>query len=127
MLDTDTVSYAIRGDGGVGDRLREHQQAQVCISSITLCELRYGMRKIRSARLNRLIDSFLLDVSVAPLDAAAANRFGEVAHFLAQRGTPIGEFDTLLVAHALSLKATLVTNNTKHFTRVPGLKVENWF
>ena len=61
-----------------------------------------------------------------PFDAAAADRFGVVAAVLSRRGEPIGAFDTLLAAHALSLGLTVVTNNTRHFGRVPGLAVDNW-
>jgi len=61
-----------------------------------------------------------------PFDGAAADRFALVTAALARREAPIGAFDTLLAAHALSLGLTVVTNNTKHFSRVPGLTIENW-
>jgi tRNA(fMet)-specific endonuclease VapC len=61
-----------------------------------------------------------------PFDHRAADRFGAVATALARRGTPIGTFDTLVAAHALSLNLTLVTSNTEHFARVAGLRTENW-
>ncbi len=66
------------------------------------------------------------DVAVVPFDEAAAERFAEVAADLAKGGTPIGAFDTLVAAQDLSLGRTVVTNNTRHFSRVAGLKVENW-
>jgi len=59
-------------------------------------------------------------------DQSAAGRFAVVAAALARRGEPIGTFDTLMAAHALSLRLTFVTKNTRHFTRVPGLATENW-
>ena len=65
-------------------------------------------------------------LAVIPLDEAAADRFALVAAALARRGEPIGTFDTLMAAHALSLGIAVVTNDTKHFSRVPGLAVENW-
>jgi tRNA(fMet)-specific endonuclease VapC len=65
-------------------------------------------------------------VTVLPFDQAAADRFGPVASALARRGEPIGTFDTLIAAHALSSDLTLVTNNTKHFRRVAGLKTATW-
>lgn len=126
MLDADTVSYAIRGQGQVATRVLEHQPSELCISSITWAELRFGAEAKRSARLRRAIDSFAKDVSVVPFDQAAADRFAVVAAALARRGKPIGSFDTLVAAHALSLGLTVVTNNTKHFGRVPRLNVENW-
>ena len=126
MLDADTVSYAIRGQGQVATRLLEHQPSELCISSITWAELRFGAEAKRSAKLRRAIDTFAKDVSVVPFDQAAADRFAVVAAALARRGKPIGSFDTLVAAHALSLGLIVVTNNTKHFGRVPRLNVENW-
>lgn len=126
MLDTDMVSWALRGQGAVASRVLEHRPSQLCISSITLAELRFGADAKRSRRLHRLIETFVSAVSVVPFDQGAADRFGPVASVLARKGEPIGTFDTLIAAHALSCGVTLVTNNTKHFTRVTGLKLENW-
>lgn len=126
MLDTDTVSWALRGQGGVAVRLLEHRPSQLCISSITLAELRFGADAKASRKLHALIDTFVLSVATMPFDPAAADRFGPVASALAKRGEPIGTFDTLIAAHALSLGLTLVTNNARHFRRVAGLKTANW-
>jgi tRNA(fMet)-specific endonuclease VapC len=65
-------------------------------------------------------------MAVLPFDQAATDRFGPVANALARRGEPIGPFDTLLAAHALSCGLILVTNNTKRLQRVAGLKMANW-
>ena len=65
-------------------------------------------------------------VAVVSFDQSAAGRFATVAATLARRGEPIGTFDTLVAAHALSLGLTFVTNNTRHFKRVVGLATENW-
>jgi len=126
MLDTDTVSFALRGQGRVAARLLEHRPSQLCISSITLAELRFGAEARRSRRLHGLISTFVEAVAVVPFDQPAADRFAAVAASLARRGEPIGTFDTLMAAHALSLGVTFVTNNAKHFGRVVGLKTETW-
>lgn len=126
MLDTDTVSFALRGQGRVGARILEHRPSQLCISSITLAELRFGAEARRSRKLHQIIASFVESVEVTGFDQQAANRFGVVATSLTQRGAPIGTFDTLIAAHALSLGLTLVTNNIQHFARVSGLRTENW-
>jgi tRNA(fMet)-specific endonuclease VapC len=73
-----------------------------------------------------LIRSFVKSVAVLPFDERAAERFGPVAAALTRRGEPIGTFDTLIAAHALSRRLTFVTNNTKHFGRVRALTTENW-
>jgi tRNA(fMet)-specific endonuclease VapC len=126
MLDADTVSYALRGVGQVGAQLLKHRPSELCLSSITLAELEYCVEAKRSERLRRAVRVFVADVSVVPFDAAAAHRFSAVAAALARRGEPIGTFDTLVASHALSLDLTVVTNNTRHFRRVPGLRVESW-
>ena len=126
LLDTDTVSYALRGQGQVAARLLEHQPSDLSISSITLAELSFGAEAKRSQRLRRAIRSFTKDVAVVPFDKACAERFGVVAAALATRGESIGVYDTLVAAQALCLGLTVVTNNTRHFSRVPGLVAENW-
>jgi tRNA(fMet)-specific endonuclease VapC len=126
MLDTDTVSFALRGRGRVGARLLEHRPSQLCISSIALAELRFGAETRRSRALHRLIGTFVESVEVVAFDQPAADRFAAVAASLTRRGAPIGTFDTLMAAHALSLGLTFVTNNTQHFARVTGLNTENW-
>jgi tRNA(fMet)-specific endonuclease VapC len=126
LLDTDSVSFALRGQGGVGNRIRELKPSDLCMSAITVAELRYGADRKGSRKLHGLIDVFAAAVEVAPFDEAAAVEFGRIGSLLAERGTPIGEFDVLIAAHAVALRCTLVTNNIRHFGRVPGLSVENW-
>lgn len=127
MLDADTVSYALRGEGRVATRLLEHQPSELCISSITLAELKFGAEAKRSRKLLRGIRGFVNDVAVVSFDESAAERFGALSAALVRGGQQIGAFDTLVAAHALSLGLTVVTNNTRHFGRVAGLKLENWF
>jgi len=126
LLDTDTVSYALRGVAGVPARLLEHAPERIAISALTLAELRFGAERRGSRKLHKVIDAFCLGVSVLPFDAEAARRYGDVGATLAERGSPIGQMDTLIAAHALALDRVLVTNNVKHFARVRGLRTENW-
>ena len=126
MLDADTVSYALRGQGQVAARLLEHQPSDICISAITLAELNFGADVKRSQKIRRAIRTFIKDVAVVPFDEASAERFGVVAAALSRRGQPIGVYDSLVAARALSMGLTVVANNTRHFDRVPGLTVDNW-
>ena len=126
LLDTDSVSYALRGQGDVADRIRKQRPSELCLSAITLAELRFGADRKGSRKLHGLIDTFASAVDVIPFDDVAATEFGRVGTLLAERGTPIGEFDILIAAHAVALRCTLVTNNTRHFSKVPGLSLENW-
>jgi tRNA(fMet)-specific endonuclease VapC len=126
MLDTDTVSYALRGIGTVGARLLAMRPSSITMSAITVAELRFGADHRNSKKLHRLIDALCGGVTVLAFDEAAASRFGLVGAALATRGEPIGQMDTLIAAHALAEDLTLVTNNSKHYARVPGLRTENW-
>lgn len=126
LLDTDSVSYALRGQGEVGARIRTQRPSDLCISAITLAELRFGADRKGSRKLHGLIDAFAAAVEVVSFDEAAAAEFGRLGNILVERGTPIGEFDVLIAAHAVALRCTLVTNNVRHFSKVPGLAVENW-
>jgi len=126
MLDTDTVSYALRGQGDVQARIMEHRPSELCVSAITVAELRFGAHRRASAKIQKLIDIFVSKVEVLPFDELCAGHFGALASQLAARGTPIGDFDVLIAAHAIAAEATLVTNNVKHFSRIRALHVENW-
>jgi tRNA(fMet)-specific endonuclease VapC len=126
MLDTDTVSFALRGAGNVKSELLARVPSELCISAITLAELRYGASHRKSKKLHGLIDAFTTPISVMPFDEAAAAVFGKTAAELTRAGTPIGQLDTMIASHALSLDLALVTNNIKHFSLVPKLRIENW-
>jgi tRNA(fMet)-specific endonuclease VapC len=130
MLDTDTVSFALRGHGRVAARLLEHRPSQLCISSIALAELRVGAEARRSRKLHRLVSTFVESVEVVPFDQAATDRFATVATSLTRRGVPIGTFDTLMAAHALSLGLTFVTNNpalrASRRTQDRKLRLKSW-
>lgn len=127
LLDTDTVSHWLRGEGGVVKRLPEVDPSQVCISAIVVQELELGVARRRSTKLRRSLDAFYRGISIAPYGEAAARRYGRLARTLLDRGVPIGVEDTMIAAHALSLDLVLVTHNVRHFVRVPGLVVEDWY
>jgi len=128
LLDTDTCSYAIRGASAALDaRLAAAHADSLAISAITRAELMFGLEKRGNPRaLTRLVREFLDHVAVMPWDSAVADQFAQLRARLERDGTPIGVFDTMIAAQALTLGAILVTNNSKHFQRVPALKVENW-
>jgi len=126
MLNTNTVSFALRSHGHVGERILQHKPSQLCVSAITVAELRYGADKRQSSKLHALIDTFIGAITVAPFGEREAARYGELSATLEREGTPIGQFDTLIAAHALTLGMTLVTNNERHFRLVPGLELTDW-
>ena len=128
MLDTNICIYVIRNrDPKVIRRLRRSQVGDVCISSITLSELEYGVSKSSRPAENKLaLAEFLAPIEVVPYDDMAALEYGPLRAHLERQGTPIGSLDMLIAAHALALKCILVTNNEDEFRRVPHLRVQNW-
>jgi tRNA(fMet)-specific endonuclease VapC len=127
MLDTNICIYAINDrPPKVLQALREHYAEGLGVSAITAAELFYGVARTGSARNAEALRRFLAGLEVADFDAPAAEVAGQVRSWLARQGTPIGPYDSLIAAHAQALDAILVTNNTREFERVPGLKLANW-
>ena len=127
MLDTDICIYAINErPAAVLQALRAHEAAGLGISAVTAAELFYGVTRTGSERNLRALRKFLSPLDIAAFDPAAAEVCGSLRAWLASQGTPIGPYDTQIAAHAHALGVTLVTNNTREFSRVPGLRVENW-
>ena len=128
LLDTDICIYLIKKKPvEVLQKFREYPVGDIGLSSITLAELKYGVQKSKqSSRNARALEKFLIPLSISEFDYKAANAYGKVRAELESQGTPIGPLDTLIAAHALSLNLTLITNNTREFSRVSGLKVTNW-
>ena len=127
MLDTDLCIYIINEKTAVLQKKLNRHVGHVCISSITLAELFFGVEnsKRREANLAEVLE-FAANLSVLPFDETAAMEYGQARAALQQAGQLIGSNDMLIAAHALGVDATLVTNNVKEFSRVKGLRVENW-
>jgi tRNA(fMet)-specific endonuclease VapC len=128
MLDTCICSYILKKrPQAVKTRFDELEPDALCISAVTLAELYYGAaRHPRGDAIRKEIDDFAARLSVVAWDETAADNYGTIRATLEKRGTPIGAMDMLIAAHARSIKAVLVTNDLRHFTKVPGLKVEDW-
>ena len=128
MLDTNICIYTIkRKPEKVLLRFQEELSGGMCISTITLAELEYGIRhSANPAKNEQALIRFLAPLSVLPFDPAASAEYGEIRAYLQRQGTPIGPLDMLIAGHARAEGAVLVTNNVREFERVPGLAVENW-
>ena len=128
MLDTDMCSYIIKErPESVRQRFQTIAMEQLCVSVVTYAELIYGVERSSSKRVNRpIIEDFVRHLDVMDWDTEAADQYGVIRAELEAAGTPIGAMDMMIAAHAKSTKAVLVTNNQKHFTKVKGLKIENW-
>ena len=127
LLDTNMASAAMRGVPAVDDRLRALQPSDWCISAVTRAELQFGVAlRPDATRVARIVDAFLAVAHTAPWDAHAADGHGRVRADLRRAGTPIGDFDEMIAAHALALGAVVITDNVRHFERIDGLALENW-
>lgn len=131
MLDTNICSFIMRErPASVLERLQDAAESQhrIVISVITYYEMLLGtVGRNASPRHARLVDAFVTRLStILPWDAASAERATGIKQDLAAKGTPIGGNDTMIVGHALAADCVLVTNNTREFSRVQGLRFEDW-
>ena len=128
LLDTDTSSYIMkRSNRFVLQRLERIPIREIAVSAITKSELMYGVEvSPRRQKDQDSMNEFLQYVDVLDYPADAALHYAQIRAHLKASGLMIGNNDMLIAAHARCLGLTLVTNNTREFTRVPGLKIENW-
>ena len=129
MLDTDICSYIIRSRSPrVQARLSGLQPEDICISVITRAELVYGLKRLEpNHRLQVEVRRFLRLVRVLAWDDDAADYYADIRYQLVNSGKPIGELDMMIAAHSLAAGAVLVTNNTRHYSRIAQpLTIENW-
>lgn len=128
LLDTNICIYIINAKPvDVLERFRHYRMGDVGLCSIVAAELAFGVAKSGSLRNRQALEMFLAPLTILPFDQQASWVYGDLRADMQMRGTPIGSLDTLIAAHALSQQATLVTNNTREFAMVPGLRLENWY
>lgn len=127
LLDTNILSDLVRNPQGVvAAQITKAGEDTVCTSVIVAAELRYGAIKSNSAKLAERIAMILSALEILPLEPPADHQYASLRHRLTHQGTPIGPNDLLIAAHALTNDLTVVTANMGEFSRVPGLRVENW-
>lgn len=107
-------------------RFREYRIGEIGICSVVAAELAYGVAKSGSTRNRQALEMFLAPLMILPFDEDAIWSYGDLRAELMRKGTPIDSLDTMIAAHALSLRCTLVSNNTREFAKVPGLILDNW-
>jgi tRNA(fMet)-specific endonuclease VapC len=128
LLDTDTCIHVIRQPHSEALRhIQRHQPGDIGISSITLAELAFGVMKSSDPERNQTaLEHFVAPLEVPAFDSNAALTYGQVREYLERAGTKIGSLDLLIGAHALTLGVTLVTHNTREFSRIKGLRLADW-
>ena len=127
MLDTNICTFTIKNrPEHVREAFNAHH-GQLCISTVTLMELVFGAEKSSNPQRNlAVVEGFAARLEVLKYDWEAAANTGQLRAELAKLGTPIGPYDQMIAGHARSLGLVLVTNNTREFERVPGLRIEDW-
>jgi tRNA(fMet)-specific endonuclease VapC len=127
LLDTNIISHAMRyPDGPAALRLETAAEDTLLTSILVQAELRFGYIKSGVARHRVAVEALLAQLHVEDWSQPADVVYAELRTTLQRAGTLIGQMDMLIAAHALALNAVIVTNNEREFSRVPGLKVENW-
>lgn len=127
LLDTDTCIYALKQNPAVLNRLLTQSREEIALSVISEAELRTGAAKSDSAaKTLRLVENFLRPLSILEFTSDDASAYAQVRAKLERTGTPIGPLDTLIAAQAVARKLVLVSNNLREFSRIAGLRLENW-
>jgi tRNA(fMet)-specific endonuclease VapC len=127
MLDTNICIFTVKNKPDMVRLAFNQRQGQLCVSMITAMELIYGAEKSAApARNQSVIEGFLARLEVLDYDRAAAANTGQLRAELAKIGMPVGPYDAMIAGHARSQGLVLVTNNTREFARVPGLRLEDW-
>lgn len=127
LLDTDTCIYALKQNARILEQLLSKSRNEVGVSVLTEAELRTGAAKSSSPiKTLRLVQNFLRPLAIADFTSEDAVAYAHIRAKLERAGTPIGPLDTLIAAQAVARNLTLVTNNQREFSRVPGLHIENW-
>lgn len=127
MLDTNIAIYVIKRRPMEVMELFNKHASQICISAISVAELLHGVEKSERPEQNlEVVEDFLSRLEVLDYNINAAAHYGDIRANLEKKGTPIGVNDLHIAAHARSDGMVLVTNNTREFERVEGLRIENW-
>ena len=127
LLDTNILSDLMRNpQGRVQRHIERVGEVAVCTSMVVAAELRFGVLKSGSENLQKNLDAVLPHIQILPLKPPADQRYAETRVHLESRGESIGPNDLLIAAHCLAENLVAVTANFKEFSRVPGLRVENW-
>lgn len=126
LLDTNTVIHCLKGREPAASRFRASVPSETAIPSVVAYELEYGTLRLASPRRRRILSRMLESIEEIPFDRGAARESARIRVELERRGVVIGPLDLLIAGTVLSRGATLATNNTREFSRIKGLRLEDW-
>ena len=126
LLDTNTLIFYLKGREPVVKRLQAASPRDIAIPSVVAYEIEYGTRKSGSAQRRAIVSNLLSGLREAPFDHSAAAEAARIRVELEARGLTIGPIDLMIAGTAISNSAALATHNTREFSRVKGLRLEDW-
>jgi len=127
LLDTNIISELVKHPRGIiFSKIQELGEDKISTSIVVACEATFGAKKKNSLKLTERLEGILERIEILPLTFSIINYYAQIRTDLEKQGKPIGANDLLIASHVLSLDLTLVTANTKEFSRIPTLKIENW-
>lgn len=127
LLDTNILSDLVRyPQGSIAQRIAREGENSICTGVIVAAELRFGAQKRDSRKLTLQVEAILSAIEIAPLEEPVDRVYAQLLVNLEERGEVIGPNDMLIAAHALILECAVITANVREFSRIPGLKTENW-
>ncbi len=128
LLDTNTLIYFFKGMGNIASNLLSKSPSEISIPSIVLFELEFGIAKsTKPEKRRKQLTHLLSSIKVIPFSHSESKKAAYIKADLESQGTPIGSMDILIAGTALANNSILVTHNTKEFSRVTDLKIEDWF
>jgi tRNA(fMet)-specific endonuclease VapC len=128
LLDTCVLSDFVKGEQNTLNQLKSISPTDLFISSLTVMEIKYGLaiNQAKAIKIQPLIETFLISITVLNFTSQEAEKAAEIRSILKIAGSPIGSYDVLIAATALSHNLMIVTSNVREFQRVPNLQIENW-
>jgi tRNA(fMet)-specific endonuclease VapC len=128
LLDTNIISYWMRGDPQLINKIKSYSPSDLSLSTITLAEVYYGIEKspVKKKERRLKIEYIKSELDIFPFNEQAAKKYGALRAALEKLGKPISERDTQIASIALANRLCIVTHNTKEFGRIAKVKVEDW-
>ena len=127
LIDTDIIIFALRGDKTVLAKFEENKTIPISISMVTYAELVFGAKRSQNEQTNMIKVNHIREIyTILELNVGVMEVFADIKAKMYAKAIRIEDMDLFIAATAMYNDLTLVTNNTKHFENIPGLKLENW-
>ncbi|AFZ52856.1 type II toxin-antitoxin system VapC family toxin [Cyanobacterium aponinum] len=128
LLDTCVISDFVKGEKGTLEKIKNSSPQEIAVSSITVMEINHGLsiNPQKAKKISPIIEELLKSITILDFSTKEAYITAQIRAFLRENGTPIGAYDVLIGATALSAGLILVTANTREFQRIADLKIINW-